>query len=256
MKVLIAGKGFIGEQLGRRLKGEGHDVKFLDRSSADYEEDITQSFSINEKFDVVYHTIGLAPGFFSREQYDSVHVEGTKNILEGISFDKIVYVSALGVGKMDHSYFTTKQEAEELVKESESKYVIVRPSIVYQKGNKLLDIIRKASFTRVFPNIPGRVQPIKADQFIQVLSETKSLESETVDIAGPEKMTMFEMAEKIYAEEGRKCFKAPLPLPLTKIGVKIGSLFRIIDEENLMLLQQDNTTEENYAGKVLELEEI
>lgn len=256
MKVLIAGKGFIGEQLGRRLEGEGHEVKFLDRRDADYIEDITQSFSIKEEFDIIYHTVGLAPGFFSEEQYEAVHIEGTENILEGVTFDKIVYISALGVGKVNHSYFKTKQEAEELVKESKENYVIVRPSIVYQKGNKLLDMIRKASFTRLFPKIPARIQPINSDQFIQVLSKAKELDCETVDIAGPEKLTMFEMASRIYAEEGRKCFGLPFPLFMAQLGLTTADFLNFSDLENLELLQQQNVTDNNYAEEVVDLEEI
>ena len=96
MKVLVAGNGFIGRNLVKKLR-ENHAVKTLDRSNGTYEQDITESFEIEESFDVVFHTIGLAPGLYTKKKYRKLHVKGTENLLEAVKTDKFVYISALGV---------------------------------------------------------------------------------------------------------------------------------------------------------------
>ncbi|WP_414836622.1 SDR family oxidoreductase [Candidatus Nanohalococcus occultus] len=130
-KVLIAGKGFIGTRIGEKLGGE---VKYLSLNSGDYQIDITEEFEIEEEFDVLIHTVGLEPGTKSKEAYEAVHVDGTRKLLDGVKADKVVYISALGVGKIDHPYMYTKAKAEELVKQEE-RWTIVRPSIVYGDEN-------------------------------------------------------------------------------------------------------------------------
>ncbi|MFB6180546.1 MAG: SDR family oxidoreductase [Candidatus Nanohalobium sp.] len=253
MKHLVAGKGFIGSSLGEKLDGE---VKYLDRSGADYNFDITEEFEIRESFDTVYHCIGLAPGFATREKYHAVHVEGTRNLLNAVNADKIVYVSALNP-EPDHSFFNTKQEAEKLVKESDIAYTVLRPSTVTGGGNRLLDLMRKASVTRMFPDLPTRTQPIALEDFVDCLAKVSdSRNGEVLNIAGPEKMEMFELAERIYREEGRRCFRLPLPEGFPEAFLNLVGIANVppFTRENSVLVTADNTTDENHAPQLTQLQ--
>ncbi|MFB6100894.1 MAG: SDR family oxidoreductase [Candidatus Nanohalobium sp.] len=257
MKVLVAGKGFIGEAIGDELE-TFYDVKYLDRSTGDYREDVTQSFEIDEEFDVLIHTIGLAPGFATEEAYQQVHVEGTGNMLEGVECEKVVYLSALGVGEVDHSFFRTKEKAEELIRESGKDYSIVRPSTVYGQGNKLLELMKRFAPTRIFPDLPAETQPILRDDLVSVVLETvESFDNETLDAAGPEKYSMGELATEMYREEGYRCFLLPAPKSLMRFGLRtlsfLGPPFR---PENIKIFTSSNTTDENDAENLVELSEI
>lgn len=253
MEVLVAGKGFIGRQIGDRLSEEGHSVEYLDRSNGDYHIDITKDFYIPKKFDVVYHTIGLAPGFYTASDYQKLHVQGTKNLLEGVETEKIVYLSALGVDRVDHSYFNTKKEAEKIIQCSGLEYTIVRPSIVLGEGNRLLDSIRNIAFTRVFPDIPSRTQPIESDRLVEILQKVADgFEDEVLEVAGDEKISLGELGKQIYEEEVYSCKLVPFPVFMTELGlVGLRFLPPPFLPENRILLKMDNTVEENDTEKVL-----
>ena len=255
MDVLVAGKGFIGAKLGERLEEQGHNVSYLDHTDGDYMLDITRRFSIDKEFDVVYHTIGLAPGFHDSKEYYNVHVEGTENIVDCIDAEKFVYISALGADHIDHSYFKSKREAEKIIKESGQDYTIVRPSTVAGEGNKLLDMVRQISFTRIFPNLPTEMQPVEVDEFVEVLLAClDNYNRETLEVAGDETITLGEMACNIYREEGYSCLLVPMPVFVTKLGL---SGFRFLPPpfltENRKLLEIKNTldNEENDKERVL-----
>lgn len=253
MKYLVAGKGFIGSAIGQSLEGE---VKYLDRSSGDYQEDITEEFSVDEKFDVLYHTVGLAPGFATEKQYEAVHVEGTKNLLEAVNADKVVYISALNPD-IDHPFFQTKKESEEIIRDSNMEHTILRPSTVIGEGNKLLEKIRRASATRVFPEVPTRMQPIRLEDLVDAAEKaSRDRDGETLNIAGPEKMTVSEMAQKLYREEGRSCEIIPMPEGFLETFIDtLGVINRPpLVRVNRKLIGADNTTDENHAPQLTQLE--
>lgn len=252
MKVLVAGNGFIGRHLVDKLR-ENHAVKTLDRSNGTYEQDITEEFDIDEEFDVVFHTIGLAPGLYTKKKYRKVHVKGTRNLLNAVDTEKFVYISALGVGKIDHSYFNTKKDAEELVKENSDNYTVLRPSTVFGKGNKLLDLIGKASNTRVFPNFSTSMQPIHIDDLIEILIKSmNNFDRETLHLAGPENMSLKELSREIYRSRGRKCITLPLIDNITKLSLSISPLPGILSSENVKLLSRNDLISHNDAEDILD----
>jgi NADH dehydrogenase len=251
MKILVAGTGFIGSRIVEQLEG-GHEVKTLDRRGGDFQVDITEEFEIDEEFDVLYHTIGLAPGMKSRELYEKVHVDGTRNLLDAVESDKVVYISALGVGEVEHSFFQTKEEAEELIKDSSNNYTIIRPSTVYGEGNKLLEMMKKGAPFRVFPNIKTETQPIHIDDLAEILKRSaKEFDGETLELGGPEVMTVGELARKLYREEGFSCLLLPMPRILQETGIKLVPLSGPFSDENIQLLRQQNTVEENDTEMIL-----
>ena len=257
MKILVAGKGFIGEAIGEKLE-EDHEVKYLDRSTGDYQKDVTESFEIDEEFDVLVHTIGLAPGFASQEAYQQVHVKGTENLVDGVNCDKIIYLSALGVGEVDHSFFRTKRKAEELIKSSDKNYTIIRPSTVYGPGNKLLELMKKFAPTRMFPKLPTETQPILREDLVEMAAETvEDFEDETLNAAGPVKYSLGEMARNIYRGEGYRCLLVPIPISIIKLQLAVfsflGPPFR---KENIEIVKSSNSTDENDAEDIVELSPI
>ncbi|QKQ98212.1 NAD(P)H-binding protein [Candidatus Nanohaloarchaea archaeon] len=254
MDVLVAGKGFIGKNIGKRLSSEGHSVEYLDRTRGDYHIDIRKEFGIDKSFDVVYHTIGLAPGFYGEKEYYNTHVRGTEHLVKGVDTEKIVYLSALGVGKIDHSYFNTKERAEEIIQESGVDYTIVRPSTVLGEGNRLLESIRNISFTRVFPDIPTQMQPIEKDSLIEILYRClDNYSGEVLEVAGDEEISLGELAKDIYRDEGYSCHLVPFPVFMTEAGL-LGLRFLPPPflPENRVLLKMNNTLEENDAQRVLQ----
>ena len=251
VRILVAGKGFIGTSLGERLQ-EDHQVEYLDRSGADYQRDITQAFNLDHEFDVLIHTIGLAPGFKDEEEYRRVHVSGTRNLINCVEADHVVYLSALGAGEVDHSFFRTKKKAEDIVRDSGMIHTIIRPSTVSGRGNKLLEMIRSLAFTRIFPDISTRTQPIAVEDLSDLMAEILEMEEpdHMVNAAGPLSMTIGEMARELYHDEGYRCVLMPAPQVILEWSM-MDILPPPFHRENRQLLRHDNTTGENHALQIL-----
>ncbi|NMJ76940.1 hypothetical protein GLU64_00815 [Nanohaloarchaea archaeon] len=253
MKVLVAGRGFIGKNIVSKLR-DNHEVKTLDKNpGATYQQDITEPFDIQESFDVLIHTIGLAPRLHSAKSYRSVHVEGTENLLGAVKSEKVIFVSALGAGEVNHSFFKTKKKAEQTVLQTHN-YTIIRPSTVYGRGNRILDLIRKTALLMIFPNIKAETQPIQVEDVAEIIE--KSLENfnkETLKIGGPETVKIADIAEKLYGEKGFPCIRVPGPLWLQKsLLTALTPLPGPINKEDYRLLNQENTTTANDAEDILE----
>lgn len=252
MKVLIAGKGFIGEKIAEKLDAE---VKFLSRNSGDYQFDITREFEIDEEFDVLIHTVGLEPGTKPRWLYEKVHIEGTRNLLEAVEADKTVYISALGVGKIDHSYMNTKEKAEELVKDEEC-WTIVRPSIVYGEGNVTFENITESAPLVLFPRLKMKMQPIHIEDFIDVMAAAvEGYDNEILEVGGPEQLYIHEIIRRYCREKGKKFYSFPMPDVVPKTGLKmLGNLpFEIpqLSRKNANLLTDNVIKGENDAERIL-----
>ena len=251
MKILVAGTGFIGSKVKEELEHE-HQVKTLDRSEGDFQQDITEKFDIDEDFDVLFHTIGLAPGMKNKRLYKEVHVKGTRNLLDAVDSNKVVYLSALGVGKVNHSFFQTKEKSEEIIKNSERDYTIIRPSTVYGDGNKLLEMIKTAAPSRIFPDLKTETQPIHIDDLGEILRKSaKDFRNETLEVGGPEKITVGQLAKKLYREEGFRCILLPIPEIMQTTALKLTPLSGPFSTENIELLKQQNTTDKNDAERIL-----
>jgi NADH dehydrogenase len=253
MKVLVAGRGFIGKNIVSKLR-DNHEVKTLDKNpGATYQQDITESFDIQEGFDVLIHTIGLAPGLHSAESYRSVHVEGTENLLDAVKCEKVIFVSALGAGEVDHSFFKTKKKAEQTVSQTHN-YTIIRPSTVYGRGNRILDLIRKTAPLMIFPDIKAETQPIHVEDVSEIIEKSlDSFKKETLKIGGPETMKIDEIAEKLYGQKGFPCIRVPVPLWIQKaLLTALTPLPGPFNKEDYRLLNQENTTMANDAEDILE----
>jgi nucleoside-diphosphate-sugar epimerase len=253
MKVLVAGRGFIGKNIVSKLR-ENHEVRTLDKNpDATYQQDITESFDIQESFDVLIHAIGLAPGLHSAESYRSVHVEGTENLLDAVKSEKVIFVSALGAGEVNHSFFQTKKKAEQIVSQTHN-YTIIRPSTVYGKENKILDLIRKTAPLMIFPDVKGKTQPIHVEDVKEIIEKSlDSFNKETLKIGGPETMKIADIAEKLYGEKGFPCIRVPVPSWFQKsLLTALTPLPGHFNKEDYRLLNQENTTMANDAEDILE----
>jgi len=154
MKCLVTGAaGFIGNALTKRLVEEGHQVKAIihknkPKSLGDRVEyitaDITSASSLENiecDCDVVFHCAALVKDFGSKNMFDAVNIEGTKNIVELCKNTKcFVYLGHIHYESDNRSgyYFISKYQAEQYLldkcKQENFPVVIIRPGNVYGPG--------------------------------------------------------------------------------------------------------------------------
>ncbi|MFB6101900.1 MAG: complex I NDUFA9 subunit family protein [Haloplanus sp.] len=273
MKILVTGgSGFVGRHLCRELKSRGHSVTALSRRPSEGDlpggvekamGDVTAYDSLVEPMrgqDAVVNLVALSPLFKPSggdEMHDRVHRQGTENVVraaEETGVEKIVQMSALGADPDGSTaYIRAKGAAEEIVKSSSLRYVILRPSVIFGDGGEFVPFTKKLAPPYLTP-LPGggrtRFQPIWIGDLVPMIAD--AVEDDTYDggvyeLGGPEKLTLAEVARKVHGSEGRPTTVVPVPMGMAKIGLSVlGSLPGApMGADQYRSLQFDNTTDHN-----------
>ncbi|MCI0585301.1 MAG: NAD(P)H-binding protein [Planctomycetes bacterium] len=237
---VTGGTGFVGGHLARRLVASGHEVVLLARgldrrdeairrlprsrfvaAGLGSEEELARAF---EGCDGVAHCAGI-----NRESGDStfrrVHVEGTANVVAAArraGAKRIVLISFLrarpGCGS---PYHESKFEAEEIVRRSGLDFTVLKPGVIYGKGDHMLDHLSHGlhSFP-VFPLVGFRSKPVRplavedlARLATACLAEGR-LGGRTLAVLGPEELTLREAVRRVARVIGRRALLVPAPVLL------------------------------------------
>jgi NADH dehydrogenase len=216
---VIGGTGFVGRYLADALRTTGKArVRLLARKHPDslppetefYPIDAVSGMGMKEglsRANVVWYLPGILAE--TREQsYEMVHHQGVVNTLSAVdqrSLRRIVHISAVGTAPNAPSgYHRTKARGEEALRNSLLPYTIVRPSLVFGKGdrsiNQFLDIAR---LVHILPMIgPGtaRVQPIFAGDLARLcvmIAERAETLGKIYEAGGPRIYTYRQMMETL-----------------------------------------------------------
>lgn len=123
-RVLIAGFGFLGVELGRRMRADGWDVtgvRASDSAEADRLPvvacDISDALAVRENlgslesFGTVVHCASSGHG--GSERYRAVYLEGVRNLLGLLRPERLVFTSSTSVyGQTDGAWVTERSAAE------------------------------------------------------------------------------------------------------------------------------------------------
>jgi uncharacterized protein YbjT (DUF2867 family) len=274
MDVLVTGgTGFIGAHLCRELDERGHEVTALSRTPEDGDlpdgvetvmGDVTAYDSIEEHFegqDAVVNLVALSPLFKPRgggERHFDVHLGGTENVVaaaEAHGVAKIVQMSGIHADPdADTAYLAAKGEAEQVVRESELAWTIVRPTVVFGDGDEFQGFVKLLT-TPVVTALPGAnsgyqliwigdLTPMLADS----LEETH--DGETYEIGGPERQTLAEITRLIYRAEGKSVSVVSVPLALAGVGLTLADPLPFVPfgrDQYRSLRQYDLVVEHNDA---------
>lgn len=262
--ILITGStGFVGGHLTRRLMREGLPLRLLVRRSgvcpAEAQEavgDIADPASLAAAVrgvDTVIHLVGII-----REQpgatFQSVHVDGTRNVLSAAvraHVTRFIYVSALGTGPNARSeYHKTKWQAEELVRASGLRHLILRPSIIYGPGDGFVSML--LGMLRLLPVVPvpgsGQtpMQPIWVGDVAEAIARAladPSLWNSTWEIGGPEQLTYNELLQTVA--EVAKVRKPIVHIPIMFVRPATALMQHLpgfpLTSDQLAMLHEPNT---------------
>jgi uncharacterized protein YbjT (DUF2867 family) len=159
---------------------------------------------------------------------EEVNGLGTLRLLraaERAGVERFVFFSAIGATRFQRTrFFRSKALAEEGVRESPLRTTIFAPSIVYDRDDPWVTIMRRLALLPVLP-ISGsgraRYQPIWARDVARCVHA--SLRDDDADaryeLAGPEVLSYSEMARVIAAAAGRTRPLVHVPLPLVRSGL-------------------------------------
>lgn len=236
MKIAITGgTGFVGQHLARHLVSEGHEVvlvsRGVDRRNPSIFDLPHMSFRAIgtsdpaalarafEGCDTVAHLGGINRELGS-QTYQRVHVQGTRNVVEGAKaagVSKILLLSFLRARPACGSaYHESKWDAEEIVRTSGLDYTIFKAGVIYGRGDHLLDHISHALHTFPFFVLvgfkPTRMRPLAVNDLVRTMTASLvegRLSRKTVPITGPEEMDLREVMSRI----AMACAKHPIVFP-------------------------------------------
>jgi uncharacterized protein YbjT (DUF2867 family) len=268
MKVLVTGgTGVVGTAAVTELLKLGHTVRLVSR---DADEDSRQWLEgvepwpasiadqsalrgCAEECDLVLHIAGIVEEASPDLTFEAVNVEGTRTMVreaERCRVGRFVFVSSLGAEAGDSPYHRSKRRAEEIVRGFAGGWIIVRPGNVYGPGDEVVS--RMLAMVRTFPVLPvlgtgdDKFQPIWAEDLALALGECvrrTDLHGRVLEIAGEEKISLNELADRLGEITGRNPARVPIPSFVASAGVTIASFLGAklpVNESQLIMLSEGN----------------
>ena len=169
---------------------------------------------------------------------------------------RFVFFSALDAASAQRTrFFRAKWLAEQALESSPLDSIVFAPSIVYDRSDPWITLLRRFSFLPVLPvsgNGEARFQPIWADDIARcVVAALADAKQSRYELAGPETISYDEMSDLVSRIAGRPRPLVHLPLGLVRAGL-IGmrsvfgeSVFATWEEAELMEVSM--TTERGTA---------
>ncbi len=302
MRVLLAGaSGFVGSRVLDDLLRAGHNVTALSQSErsratilakhpevavviGDVGNVAEMKRAMPEGIEAIIYLPGLLREFPRKGiTFRSAHVEGPKNLLNAwrgaapralaVSDEqqprlRWIEMSALGTRpNASTAYFSTKWEAEEHIRASDTGWTIIRPSVIFDDRpsdrmnfvGELAKVIRLAPFIPVFGDGKYRMQPVSVDDvsqtIVQALGKSETI-GKTFELGGPEKLSYNEIVSQIAVALGKRKPMLHIPFSLARVAASLmeGFSFFPFTVDQLTMLLEENIVRD--PGKEKEWREM
>ena len=279
---VFGGSGFLGSQVVRALLRDGHRVRIavrhpnlafesqtqgrvgqIQRVACDVRDD-TQVAAALEGATAAVNLVGVL--FESPWQsFPALHGDAPERIAKACAkrgINRLVHVSALGADAGASSkYARTKGEGEIRARAALKSTTVVRPSVIFGRGDGLLN--RFASLATVSPALPmpgggeTRFQPVYVGDVAEAVSrmvDDPATAGKTYELGGPEVLTLRQILELVNQETRRD--RALLPLPTaaaSALGLMLEPLSWVglappLTRDQVALLKVDNVVSQGAPG--------
>ncbi|MBR4348098.1 MAG: NAD(P)H-binding protein [Fibrobacter sp.] len=243
MKVLVTGgAGVVGRALCRELLKRGVCVRVLSLPGDSLVQSLPPSVevaygnvadyeSIRPAFDGVDCVFHLAAILLSNDAdaFEKINAGGTRNVVsacQDAGVRRLLYVSSISVTYPELTpYGASKLAGEAAVKDSGLEWTIVRPTLVIGDGGGV-EFRMFADFVCKFPVYPmpgggvSKKRPVRSVDLVKGIAAaglTRDAVGKTYALAGPEVMTMAEMARRVLRQAGLRHWMVPLPWWLARM---------------------------------------
>jgi uncharacterized protein YbjT (DUF2867 family) len=249
MRIAVIGAtGFVGSHLVPHLAAAHHTVVAVSRRGRrlpDWGEsiearaaDVETGIGVSDAFagaDAAVHLVAI-PRETGARSFEEVNVGGTRRVLEAaaaVGIRRLVHLSVLGVTEDPrHRYLSSKWRGEQLVRQSDLDWVVLRPSIMFGEGDGFFSLV-KTTLTWWSPGviaIPGsgeeRFQPLSADD-LAIAVERSATEQDrfrsVYELGGPDYWSYRQIVDEVMRVTGKRRMKVSVPASL------IGALTVVTD---------------------------
>jgi len=290
VKIVVAGgTGFLGRAVAGSLLDSGHAVTVLtrnpDRVSAiprlaganATRGDVTDASTLRGTLagaDAVVcavqfpnHPVEVERRGLTYDRFDRLGTENLIGEAQASGVERFLYLSGAGADPAsDKVWYRAKGRAEESLRRSGLRYVILRPSWAYGPGDQALS--KFASIARFSPVLPQlglrsqRIQPVHVDDVAlaarRSFERTEDAWDKTFEIGGPEVMTMNEVLHTLLDVMGLRRLVVPVPTALAKLGTAPLKLLPSppMTPQGIEFAVQDGLVDTSLLEEVLEVHPV
>jgi NADH dehydrogenase len=239
MRIAVTGgTGFVGSHLCRSLLESGHEVVVISRGvdsrpgavqtranpgvtvvNCDLA-DVDSLANAIKGCTAIAHCAGINREI-GQQTYQRVHVDATRNLIaaaEQAVVERLVLISFLRARPGTNSgYHDSKWQAEELVRNSQLGWTVLKSGMIFGLGDGMLDNLSRALSTfPVFVGLGSRTaRPVAVDDVVRVTVRaltTNELNGMTIPIVGPDEMRFDEAARLVARVMGKRVLFVQAPL--------------------------------------------
>ncbi|MEE9327831.1 MAG: complex I NDUFA9 subunit family protein [Cocleimonas sp.] len=254
MKILITGaNGFIGRHIKNALAAE-HQLITPTHQQVDFSTAIPVEHwkYLLEGVDVVINCVGIIVER-KNQTFSDIHTTAPIVLFKAClksNVKRIIQISALGADKdAVVPYHISKLTADNALRELDILSFILRPSLVYGEGGTSFKLFKRlASLPMLLLPCGGvqQIQPVHISDLVKTVEQSLLIEkSQTIDVVGPDSMSLAEYIQKIRSSMGKGIAKV-IPIPI-QVAMALSSvlhyLMPILHPDNLRMLQQGNTAD-------------
>jgi uncharacterized protein YbjT (DUF2867 family) len=214
---IVGGTGTVGAATARELAARGHRVRVLARHAPEFRVDLTTGEGLARALAGVDVVIDAAQG--TRR----VLVTGTSRLLHaerqaGVAHH--VAVSIVGIDRVGGPYYRIKLDQEAAIAAAGVPWTVVRATQFHTLVARAFAATAKLG---VVPATAAPLQPIDPAEVAGVLADTAEADASgtITQIAGPEVLSVRELAHRWRAATGSRALLLPVPAPRT---VRAGGL--------------------------------
>lgn len=239
--VVTGAFGFSGRYITDRLLAAGHKVRTLTNSSIGaspfHDRVIVYPYHFNNQKKLIESLSGASVlynnywvRFNHRNFFFAQAVENSLKLFDAArqaGIKRIVHVSITNPSlDSPFGYFRGKAKLEKAIIESGMSYAILRPAVLFGKGDILINniawFLRRFPVFGVFGDGKYRLQPIYVDDLADMAVEQgRKTENVVINAIGPETFTYRELAAEIGTAIGKR--RPIIPVPPIK-GYLLGKL--------------------------------
>jgi len=290
VKIVVAGgTGFLGRAVAGSLLDSGHAVTVLTRNPDRVSTiprlaganatrgDVTDASTLRGTLagaDAVVcavqfpnHPIEVERRGLTYDRFDRLGTENLIGEAQASGVERFLYLSGAGADPAsDKVWYRAKGRAEESLRRSGLRYVILRPSWAYGPGDQALS--KFASIARFSPVLPQlglrsqRIQPVHVDDVAlaarRSFERTEDAWDKTFEIGGPEVMTMNEVLHTLLDVMGLRRLVVPVPTALAKLGTAPLKLLPSppMTPQGIEFAVQDGLVDTSLLEEVLEVHPV
>jgi len=257
MNILLTGaSGFIGQHITNTLHSAGYQVKEVTRSNGyDFNKMTTREvwLPLLKGIDVVINCVGIISET-GNQTFKTLHYQAPTALFHAcaeISIKRVIQISALGADEHAFTpYQVSKKEADDELRSLPLGWFVLRPSLVYGRGGKSMQMFQCLASLPVLPLIDGgkqMIQPVHISDLTDTVLNclTSSETNITLNIVGANATSFKEWLQLMRTSKGKhRALVISIPFKISMVMSKFGKFIApLISPDNLRMLQKGNVAD-------------